>query len=471
MKKYILIYLSFICLLNLSSCDEILDINDDPFVASSADPNALLPYVFVQYSARKVSELGSRICDVSQYISITFNSPADGAVPTFLTGNVWSMVYTQVLSNLALVKSDAEKAGITSNNINAIATILGAHIFYEATSLWEDVPFSEAIDGTNFPTPKFDKQEDVLFGIVDMYDQAINLIENMPADENFDVTTGDMYYGGDMNSWMILANSLKLRALMMLKSGGADVDTQIDECLKNPLMSANSEAAYLNYSGEPGAENAMFKIITAFFGPDNESQNVFGPGTPIDNLLRESGDPRYDLWIARNDKPAPEFFVQPNNSTSVLSNNIIRGNLPDVLMLPSEIDFYKAQLALEGFSSAGSVELNYKNGIRNAIAWWGKDIPGVIETVSDADITSYINSLAPPTINDIYNQQYLSSFMMPVLAWNQIRINKVPVLMLPPSSNITTILKRFDYPPDEAGSNPNTPVNKNTDEPMWFENL
>ena len=43
--------------------------------------------------------------------------------------------------------------------------------------------------------------------------------------------------------------------------------------------------------GMPDAQNGMYRIITAFFGPDNESQDVFGPGNPIDELLNGSGDP------------------------------------------------------------------------------------------------------------------------------------------------------------------------------------
>ena len=32
-------------------------------------------------------------------------------------------------------------------------------------------------------------------------------------------------------------------------------------------------------------------------------------------------------------------------------------------MMPSEIDFYKAELALNGFSNAGDAQSNYKNGL------------------------------------------------------------------------------------------------------------
>ncbi|WP_242202444.1 SusD/RagB family nutrient-binding outer membrane lipoprotein [Aestuariivivens insulae] len=472
MKRLKFIILASLLLASsLQSCDDTLDINTDPLAASSADPNAVLPYVFVQYSARKVPELGTRICDVSQYISNTFNSPNRGSVSSFLTGNTWGMYYVQALGNLSLVKADAAAAGETSNNVNAIATVLMAHVFYEATSLWEDVPFTEALNGAEFPNPKFDSQETVLNGVVDLYDEAIALIDAIPASGNFQITANsDMFYGGDMTSWRRLANSLKLRTLMMLKSGGANVDAKINETLNQPLIESNSQSAIIRYSGQPGAQNAMLTIITRFFGPDNESQDVFGPGDPIDELLRDSGDPRYDLWVARNDLPAPGNDLFPDPTTSVLSNNIIRADLPDMFIMPAEIDLYKAQLAFEGVAAAGDAETNYKNGIRNAIKWWGQDIPGAIATVSNSTIDSYVNGLPSPSINDIYNQQYLAAFLQPVMAWNIWRINKVPVLSPPPNSSIGTVLRRFVYPPDEIAANPNTPADKPTQEPMWFEN-
>ncbi|WP_297691794.1 SusD/RagB family nutrient-binding outer membrane lipoprotein [uncultured Eudoraea sp.] len=472
MKRLKLILLCFVFISGtFSSCDDKLDINTDPLAATSADPNAVLPFVFVQYSSRKVTELGTRICDVSQYISNTFNSPKNGSTSIFLTGNTWGMMYNQILGNLSLVKADAEAAGPTSNNVNAIATILSAHIYFELTSIWEDVPYTEALNGQDFPAPNFDRQEDVLNAVVGLYDEAIALIDNRQLDGEFTIqTTADQYYGGDMDKWRILANSLKLRALMLLRNGGASVDAQINATLGQPLMSSNDEGAYLIYSGAPGAQNAMKTIITAFFGPDNESQNVFGPGPPIDNLLRGSGDPRYDLWVARNDLPAPELAFFPDNSTSVLSNNIIRFDLPDMLMLPSEIDLYKAELALEGFAAAGSADANYRAGITNSLRWWGQDIPGVLATLTEADITGYVSSLPAPSIVDVYEQQYLAAFLQPVMAWTHVRRNQVPVLDAPPASTIGTTLRRFNYPPDEVTSNPNTPANLPTETPMWFEN-
>ncbi|WP_343487868.1 SusD/RagB family nutrient-binding outer membrane lipoprotein [Allomuricauda sp. d1] len=473
MKKLNLILLALVFVFgSLISCDDRLDINTDPLAATTADPNAVLPFIFVQYSSRKVTELGTRIPDVSQYVSNIFNSPKNGNTSIFLTGNTWGMMYNQILGNLVLIRQDATEAGPTSNNVNAIATIMSAHIFYELTSIWEDVPFTEALNGAEFPAPNFDDQQTVLNGVVDLLDEGIRLIDTRETNGEFQISANsDQYYGGNMDSWRIFANSLKLRTLMMLRNGGANVDAQINETLSQPLMTSNDQAAVLEYSGQPGAQNAHLTIVTAFFGPDNESQNIWGPGPPLDELLRGSGDPRYDLWIARNDLPAPELAFFPDPETSVFSNNLIRFTLPDMVMIPAEIDLYKAQLALEGVAAAGSADENYRNGVENALRWWGQDIPGLPNPITDGEINAYVSSLAAPTLEDVYNQQFLAAFLQPVMAWNHVRRNRVPELDTPPASTISTILKRFNYPPDEVTSNPNTPTNLPTDTPMWFENL
>ncbi len=57
------------------------------------------------------------------------------------------------------------------------------------------------------------------------------------------------------------------------------------------------------------------------------------------------------------------------------------------------------------------------------------------------------------------------------MAWTHVRRTDTPALTPAGGATISTILKRFTYPPDEVASNPNTPANKaNTDVPMWFEN-
>jgi len=466
--KYIKYIVFALLLAVMPSCEKALDINENPLQATSADPNVVLPYVLAQYSNRHTTELGSRIMDVSQHFTACFNSPRLGNTSIFLTGNTWAMMYTQVLGNLLLVEQDAEAAGPSSNNVAAIAKVLKANTFFELTMIWEDVPFAEALDAVNFTSPSFDNQETVLRGALSILDEAISLIDAIPAEGIFDVTVGDIIYDGDMDLWRRYANSLKLRILMVLRNK-VNVDGEIASVLSQPLVESNDQAALVRYSNAPGGGNGFNNLVEAFFGISNEVQGVFAPSETLFNLL--SGDPRFDLLISNPDNALPiqigQFAFGQGGPT--ISDNVIRNDLPHMLVMPAELDLYQAELAMAG-GDAAAAEMFYKQGITKNMAWWGGDIPGAILTLEAAAIDTYVADLSAPTMEDIHNQLYIESFIRPVVAWNTVRRNKTPELPTPPGSNISTYLKRFNYPPDEVASNTSTPANPETDVPMWFEN-
>ncbi|MCB0551236.1 MAG: SusD/RagB family nutrient-binding outer membrane lipoprotein [Phaeodactylibacter sp.] len=468
--RYIKLSILFLAgLLVLPSCDKALDINTDPLAASSADPNVILPFVIVQYSSRFESELGTRIMDVPQHFSACFNSPRTGPTTSFLTGNTWGMYYTQVLGNLALVEQDALAAGESSNNVAAIAKILKAKSFFELSCIWDKVPFTEALDGATFASPNFDDQEVVFRGCLSILDEAIGLIDKVPAEGVFDVSRGDVLFGGNMDNWRRWANSLKLRILMLLRNKDTSVDGQIQAVLSQPLIESNSQAVMLRYAGGGGATNAFYGIVAAFFGPSNESALVHGPGEPLYELL-SGGDPRFDLFILdQGDGGSPGNGIFPTDNSAVLRDNVIRDNLPHIMFLPSEISFYRAELALLGVTNEDAQEW-FDRGLTQILEFWGQDIPGAQITLDDATISDYVSSLPAVNLQMVHEQLYLESFIRPIAAWNTVRRTKVPAMGPPSNAVITTILKRFNYPPNEVSSNPNTPVNVNTDVPQWFEN-
>ncbi|MEM9549297.1 MAG: SusD/RagB family nutrient-binding outer membrane lipoprotein, partial [Bacteroidota bacterium] len=455
--KYIK-YLSLILAISFfsTSCEDSLDINDNPLAATTADPNVLLPFVMAQYSNRHVTELGTRIMDVPQHFTACFNSPRTGTTSIFLTGNTWGMMYSQVLGNLLLIEQDAEAAGESSNNVAAIAKVLKANTFFELSMIWEDVPFSQALNATEFPVPTFDNQESILNGVVGILDEAIGLIDAIPTSGVFNVSVGDLIYDGNMTNWRKYANSLKLRVLMVLRNK-VNVDSQISATLAQPMVESNGEAALIRYSNAPGAFNGFNNLVEAFFGVSNEAQGVYAPSRTLFNLL--DGDPRFDMIIANPDGDDPinmgQFAFSFGGPT--IADNVIRNDLPHMLMMPAEVSLYKAELAMEDGNMA-EAESNYRDGVALNVAWWGGDIPGAINTIPAADAAAFVDGLAAPTMQDIHEQLYIESFIRPVVAWNTVRRTKVPEMEPVPGSNITTILKRFNYPPDEVASNPNTPV-------------
>lgn len=479
MKRLLIIFLSAAALMFPLSCADQLDINTNPLTASKADPNAVLPFAIVQYSNRTVTEIGTRMVDVYQHASATFNSPraGGGAAGGFLSSNQWGMLYAIVLPNLTLVESDARAAGVSNNNVAAIAVTLKALAFLDATSLFGDVPFSQALKASEFPQPMFDAQEDVLHGIVTMLDDAMDLIDALPTSGTFNVSQGDLIYGGNMTNWRAFANSLKIRVLMLLRNKDTSVDAQITAALSEPYISSNTQAAMLRYPGTTGNQNAWLQIVTAFGTGSNETTNYFGP-TPVMRDLLE-GDPRLQLYCVDGtvgNFKASDVGVFPTDEEARYSNNLIRGNLPDIWLLPAEITFYRAELVAKG-ALAGDANALYRQAVTETLQFWGQSIPGAQQTLSSDQITTFVTTL--PNINAltqaqqlqaIGEQQFLATFWCPIVSWNHVRRTKVPAIEAAPGSTITTMLKRLLHSPVERAANLNTPVDVLTDVPMWFEN-
>ena len=197
-------------------------------------------------------------------------------------------------------------------------------------------------------------------------------------------------------------------------------------------------------------------------------------------MVAERADPRFDILIFDPNGlgPAPMGVATFGNPGGVahISNAAVRSDLPHIIMLPAEISFYRAELALQGVINEDP-QAAYEEGLRQIISFWGGDIPGARIAAPPALIDAYIGSRpalsslsSDEALQTVHEELYLESFLRPILAWNTVRRTGVPELEEVPGTSISTILKRFNYPPDEVGSNINTPPNLPTDTPQWFEN-
>lgn len=485
MKKILIPFfiLTFTC--SFYACeeaiDEALDINVNPLVAEEANPNAILPYVFTTYSARKTTELGTRTIDVPHQYSDTFNSPKAGNTSSFLTGNTWNDWYTDLLGNLHLIEQDAKIAGESSNNVQAVAKIMKGHLFFELTCIWEKVPFTEALDGGSFPNPKFDSQETILDGVVTLMDEAIALLDTEVG--IFDFSSGDILLGGNETAWRALANSIKIRTLMLLRNvvvRESEAETALIEAFGQPTVST---PVFLRYEGESSSTNGYFDVIKQFLGSSNEDPNnslPFGPAPALRDQLFNSGDPRLRQWCVdptgTDTYPAANYDQFPRRGAqAIFSDNTIRADYPDIYFLPSEIALYKAELLLDGVALPGTqtAQQAFEEGVTYAVNFWGGNggaantIDGYSGTpVTTSEVTSFVAGLGAVTREKIAIQLWLESFLRPIAAWNTVRRTGMPKLAPPGGATIERILQRFAYPPDEVSANTSTPVSPPNDQIM-----
>lgn len=485
MKKYIYSIILLTVSFTYFGCDGHLDINDDPLQATTANADLLFPEVMVNFSNNRTIEVTGRTGNVVQYYEPAFGVFGEAALGTggtiFLTGNSWANYYTTGLKNLVLAENDAAAADPPNNNIVAQSKIFQAFIYYNATGLWEDIPFTEAVK-VEFPVPNYDNQETVLRGIVSMLDQAIALIDKSP--DAFRVTSGDLVYGGDMDLWERFANSLKLKTLMILANKDASVGSQISSVLSQPIIDDLAYEAEMKYYDAPGDYNPLWNTLNRFAGGVNPEWWI--GSTTFQNIMEELNDPRLSTFYHESDEPdvigSGDFAPGASPGSygefadhSIVGYNILRPDYPDRYMMASEIVLMQAEAMARGLTSGGmaGADDKYREGIRLSMDYYdGK--PGQIDP---AEKEGYLASLPALTslseadaVEAIQLQIYITNFFRMPEGWIQWRRTKVPDLVLPQGSVLSDIFRRLPYPPDEKGANPNTPSDKPGDAPMWYEN-
>ena len=482
MKKFFHIPLVALVFLIGTACDDQLDINSNPLAATQVDANLLMPEILVNFSNIRESELDARIGTIPQYYEPTAGVLGDYAQGlrsnTFLMGNVWGNIYTGVLKNSGLLEATALEAEEgTRNNIIAQAKVVNALAYWQATMLWEDVPYTEAVDFVT-ALPAFDSQESIMRAIEADLALAVSLIDETSTK----IESGDLVYDGDMELWRRAANSFRFKILMYIAnkdegSVSADIATLAD----GPLLETEDQNAQLDYLDSPGNYNPFWAILNNF----SNGENGFYYASAVSyNLLQQLDDPRFEVFYNETDDPdtfgsgeygppsIPGTFSSLGGTAAALSLTLIRPDRPDTYIVASETQLLRAEAIVRGLAS-GDAQEAFEAGIRAAI----NEYDGTDAEVADGDVDDYIESLGD--INDmddngallaIRRQLYLANFERLPDGWSEWRRTKVPDLLPVAGSQVSGIVRRFFYPPDEVGANPNAPSPKPLDAPMWYEN-
>jgi len=465
-----------VLLLPLGACNDFLDINDDPNNASPEDIESEPGLVFLTAATQFATNRTVEINEHSSFAQLwsasngaaVFTNPELYSISTFTTGNTWSDMYLEVGQNTQLIIDAAEAADPPRPNAAGQARILQAFAYFHATQLWEDVPFSQANQPDEFPNPAFDQQEDVLRGVIAQIDEAIAQFDPSAPPG---ITTNDIFYGGNLDQWTMFGNTIKLRAYMMLRSGGADVDSEIGSLLGQPLIRTNANNAEFPYSSNSGNENSFWQVLADF---SNGANIWYDCAAPLVDMMTSLNDPRLSTYcdptqdgdFVGTDVGTFASFLSPDVSN--VSLNVIRADFPERFGTAAETLLLEAEwYALQG--DFGMADQKFEAGVRASMDWFDSK-PGAIQ---DVDKDAYIASLptidGPEDIEDIQVQQWLDLFERRPEAWTHWRRTKVPDLSAPSNAQLNSIIRRYSYPPDPVARNPNTPTSKAGDVPMWFE--
>ena len=133
----------------------------------------------------------------------------DNAYTPISWDGVWSNAYQGIMEDIRLMNILADEAGLTY--YTAMGQVFQAYIYMSLVDYFGDIPYTEALQGSENLNPSSDGGASVYQAALGMLDQAI---------ANFNAggvpPTYDMYYQGDASKWIKAANSIKKRAYLNL---------------------------------------------------------------------------------------------------------------------------------------------------------------------------------------------------------------------------------------------------------------
>lgn len=487
-------------LIMASSCEDFLDINDNPNAAITADVQLVLPQAIVA-SASVANQFNSYGGHFGGYIA---NAGGFSGFGTLLSYNLtpgdynglWTTTYQDPLRDFKYVIANTE-GNDQMAYYNAAAKIMSAYLYQKLVDTFGDIPFSQALRGDEgIVAPAYDDAQTIYLALIDLLDEAHDQIEDaefplaMPvaADPLFGELAGNT--AAQMTAWKQFANTLKLRMLVRMNAPTAsyndpdftDVGFLEDDAIVDPGYELNRpNPAWATWGRTvAGALANSSRIPTTF-------SLAFYNGMKLDDVHRGSAiyvnfpaTPSNQLGNEVNNPPIVSGQVTWAGSGDYAGLGVLKGPaMGQPLMLLAEAKFLQAEAQLKG-NLAGNYVTSFNEGITASFTYLYKDQQEVVTEDVDPLVAEYKTTNAGDYLVDItvattdaqrleaiITQKYIAMNMITSdESYNEFRRTGYPVTQpggapqFDIASNKSTITERADrlptrvmYPSSEASYN------------------
>jgi hypothetical protein len=286
--------LSLFSLIFVISCDTFeTDLVEDP--SSLNQSNAKMEFIFnqVQLSHNSLfNNLNFAGASVTRLEQMNAPSYEIAFSPESFNG-VWNIAYRNVLMNNKLVNQKIDESSSRNlTNYKAVSKILEASTWLMLTDHFNEIPFSEALQGGANLDPKRDNGSAIYEACFQMLQQAVSLIDNNTGSE---AIQNDLYYGGDMSKWKKAAHSLLLQMTINSRIPNQAIATQrFNELLQsNNFINATADDFQFRYNNTLTISENRHPIFVAQY---NQTASIY---VSRDFLQYMSGDPREKYYFYR----------------------------------------------------------------------------------------------------------------------------------------------------------------------------
>ncbi|MEP7373136.1 MAG: SusD/RagB family nutrient-binding outer membrane lipoprotein [Chitinophagaceae bacterium] len=425
--------------LMLTGCSKFGDTNVSPNGTETPSTGALLTNVLSGlggFSSQTRGGLYAQQFSETQYTETSLYSLPKLDFDGIYAGSLYDLQNIIKVNTDEATKASATKFGSNANQI-AVARIVKAYQFWTITDRWGNVPYFDALKGSESLTPAYDKQEDIYKDLIKELTEAVAQFDAGAG------PTGDIVYAGDITKWKKLANSLRmliaLRTSKVYPAPGGWAATEFAAAFNdaNGYINSNADNVVLSYPG--GAfKNPWFALY--------DGRNDFAESDVMVQLL--AGDPRQAVFgssnvgfpygLTRDD--AVDFGNANSNYAKVLAPALRAANSKLVVIAAAQVALAIAEAAQRGWITADALTW-YQKGITLSWEQWG--VTGNIATYSAVDLAK------------INLQQYFAYYQDGIQAWSNWRRTNIPALTVPAdaSNSGRGIPRRYVYGANEYSLN------------------
>jgi len=462
--KYVILVFSFA----FTSCDDYLDINENPNNPTEA-PLAGLMVNSTFESSQNTFRMGDITTNYVQYLASPNAASSSDIMEAVSYSGTWEFLYNVMTDiNDMILKAQAEEA----NHYEGIGQILMAYNLALTVDAWGGVPYSEAFNFVTV-TPSYDDDTQLYTEILGLLDLGI---ANLSIETSTSVGDDDFVYTGDADKWIKFAYMLKARYLNHYSETGNYDPNAVLSALENGFES-NEDDAQMEYFEEefnPWADVAIDNS-NLFLGGWISEQFI----EALDGTTFGVEDPRLPLMVGATDEG--EYIGTENGAG--------RGNAPEqgARSVLEEGDFYTTrqgpvlfatyaeQKFIEAEASFGIDKARayqaYLDGIRAHMTKTGVGASEIDAYIGSPEVSMGVDNF---TINDVFKEKWVAMFLNPE-AWVDARRYDYSYENFDLPENVNPdlngmFIKRLAYPDSEVSRNgSNVPDVSLLDPVFWDE--
>jgi hypothetical protein len=448
-----------ILLIGFSSCEDWLDVNDNPNALGDIPSGELMLKGTLMASAQihKGHLLRSSMYYTGGLVGYQLVQETIYSY-NFTPGDAdanWSHLYNGILVQNKTIREKSPNA----DGLLGIIDINEAMSVGTAATIWGDIPYSTAAPENAglgvYPT--YDAQADVYAAVQDLLTTGINTLSTATTS----VGDADVFFSGDLNAWIEVAHTLKARNYLLTK----DYSNALSEVQMGISDPANTLAFHPQGEVIVGNANIIWSLENG-----SRAGDMGADGSYFYEVLTNP-----DTAISRNnaktDETARRNYLYINGDGGA-SDAGIDGPLTPMPMVSFEENLliWAECLVRTGDNAGAIAKLNELRAyLRSGSAFNLIDATDTYlyddYVMADFQSGSMENldgiAMDRAILREIIEERYISGYTtyMPFNDMRRLRKSDSDVLLPIPfnTSGVTTHVERLLYPRAEIDQNPNTP--------------